>query len=196
VRFAAIVLLLALPSLADAAGDARAHLEAGRAHHKLGRFREALAEYERAYELEPVPDLLFNMGQCHRNLKNLERAIFFFERYLHEAPKSSDAPLVKKLVAELKAELPEQRAVEEVPVETATVAEAPPPPPMPTLALPPPEPEPVPEPEPESESDGVATKWWFWTLLVVGAAAVGGGVYAVTRASAPPDGSIGQIDLR
>ena len=164
--------------------EARTHFEAGREHHKLGRFDRAIEEYETAYRLIPLPDILFNIGQCHRNLKNQERAIFFFERFLQEAPKAPDAELVRKLIAELEQEL----ALQKVKTETATIAVASPPPPPPPDLIP---------PSIEEEKDGIHEKWWFWTILVVGvAAAAGGGAYALTRNGDTPEGTIGTIDLR
>jgi tetratricopeptide (TPR) repeat protein len=68
----------------NARAQARAQVKKAQLDYKLARFEQALAEYSRAYELYPTPALLFNLGQCHRNLKNHERAIFFFEGYLRE----------------------------------------------------------------------------------------------------------------
>ena len=48
----------------------------------LGRFEEALERYEQAYRMVAAPGLLFNIGQCHRNLGNYKKAIFNFRLYL------------------------------------------------------------------------------------------------------------------
>ena len=74
----------------------------GQLDYKLARFEDALQDYSRAYELYPAPALLFNLGQCHRNLKNYERAIFFFEGYLREQPKidPDQRALTEDLIAE------------------------------------------------------------------------------------------------
>jgi iron complex outermembrane receptor protein len=187
---AAFLLLLSLSAQPDAdrRDRAREHFEAGREHHKLGRFDDAIAEYEVAYELVPLPDILFNIGQCYRNLSNHERAIFFFERFLHESPDATDAPAVRKLIRELEHELALTKVEK---AETATVALAPPPPPPPPEALAPP---PV---EAEVEAEGVHRQWWFWTIIVVGvaAAAAAGSAYAL-RPGDPPAGTLGTIDLR
>ena len=71
----------------NARAQAKAQVKKGQLDYKLARFEEALEDYTHAYELYPAPALLFNLGQCHRNLKNYERAIFFFEGYLREQPK-------------------------------------------------------------------------------------------------------------
>ncbi|HEY8927038.1 MAG TPA: tetratricopeptide repeat protein, partial [Polyangia bacterium] len=77
------------PTVAFAAEDprveAKREVERAEVQYKLGRFDEALEGYSRAYELVNAPGLLFNIGQCHKNLKSYERAIFFFQEYLREA---------------------------------------------------------------------------------------------------------------
>ena len=97
---------------ADNKDDARAHVAVGDTHYKLGEFAEALAEYTRAYELYPAPPLLFNLGQCHRNLKQWDKAVFFFEGYLRERPTAKNRALVEDLLAEAHRELDKQRAAE------------------------------------------------------------------------------------
>jgi tetratricopeptide (TPR) repeat protein len=79
---------------------AKDYFEAARAHYNLGRFEEALAEFTQAYEALPNPELLFNIGQCHRKLDQCERAIFFFNGYLREMPKAKDRADVAALIKE------------------------------------------------------------------------------------------------
>lgn len=114
-RFAiAIAVVAALGGRAAADVDkaqVRALVAAGDTDYKLGKFTEALDEYARAYALYPAPALLFNLGQCHRNLKNWERAVFFYEGYLRESP--ADAPnraVVEDLLTEARGELAKQQA--------------------------------------------------------------------------------------
>lgn len=168
--------------------EARAHFEAGREHHQLGRFERAIEEYEAAYRLVPLPDLLFNIGQCHRNLKNPERAIFFFERFLQERPEAKDAELVRKLIAELEGELARRKAEE---TSTPTIASMPPSQPEVREVVP----SVVPSEPPPTDEDGIHTQWWFWTLIVVGVAAAAGGAIALSQ-NGTPEGTIGTIDLR
>src|SRR5688572_28151474 len=57
--------------VADAAVKerARAHFKAGSALLAVGDYDKAIASYLEAYELLPLPDFLFNLGQAYR-LKN------------------------------------------------------------------------------------------------------------------------------
>src|SRR5437016_6063550 len=57
----------------DERAQAKAAVERAQIDYKVGRFAEALDGYRRAYELFQAPSLLFDMGQCHRNLGNPEK---------------------------------------------------------------------------------------------------------------------------
>jgi tetratricopeptide (TPR) repeat protein len=89
----------------DRVAQAKQQVEAADIDYRLGRFGEALDEYTRAYELYPVPPLLFNIGQCHRNLADHAKAIFFFEGYLRDEPTASNRALVEDLIRESRAAL-------------------------------------------------------------------------------------------
>jgi tetratricopeptide (TPR) repeat protein len=82
--------------------------------YKVGHFEQALDLYGKAYESYPTPALLFNIGQCHKMLKNYERAIYFFHGYLRDAPEAPNRAFVEKLMAEAQADLDAQRAAEAV----------------------------------------------------------------------------------
>ena len=66
----------------DATERARLLFRAAETDFTLGRFQAALDNYSKAYEAKPLPGFLFNIGQCHMELENYERAIFFYEQYL------------------------------------------------------------------------------------------------------------------
>lgn len=64
--------------------EADRHFKAGVALFKEGKFKEALAEFERAYEIAPHPLVLYNIAGCHRELSSYGEAIKFYERFLKE----------------------------------------------------------------------------------------------------------------
>lgn len=78
--------------------------------YKVGHFDQALDLYGKAYESYPTPALLFDIGQCHKMLKNYERAIYFFHGYLRDAPDAPNRAFVEKLMAESQTQLDAQRA--------------------------------------------------------------------------------------
>jgi hypothetical protein len=99
------------PAAEDSAKErARGPFEKAQIQYKVGHFQEALEGYSRAYELFPAPAFLFNIGQCHKNLKNYERAVFFFEGYLREEKNPDKRALAEELLAESKAAMDKQAA--------------------------------------------------------------------------------------
>ncbi len=190
--------------------EARAHFNQAQTHYNLGRFERALEEYARAYELYPAPALLFNMGQCHRQLGNHERAVFFFRGYLRETEDEAGRAEVEELVVEseaaLEAERQAERAREEARLEAERRREAAEP------SAPEPEPSSTPplelgvsgltsEPS-DADDTPLEAEWWFWTLLggavlfVAGGIGIGFLVAADGAGSLLPSGTLGTGDWR
>jgi tetratricopeptide (TPR) repeat protein len=207
----AIALAWAHAGAADPKADARPHVEAADVAYKVGKFAEALAEYTKAYELFRAPALLFNIAQCHRNLADYERAVFFYEGFLRDAPQdAANRVVVEDLLRETRVQLEQQqretetqrRAVEaareKAAVEAARVraqadarreadedrrvAEARR---QAELAA-------HPHPQPYYR------RWWFWTAVGSAALAGGGAAYYFSGGThlVPPTGSLGGLDRR
>jgi len=64
--------------------DADKHFKAGVALYKEAKFTEALAEFERAYEIAPHPLVLNNIAACHRELSQYGEAVKYYRRFLDE----------------------------------------------------------------------------------------------------------------
>lgn len=177
---------LASPAAAEERNEdlAKAHFEIAVHHHKAGRFELAIAAYQKAYDAAPLPDFLFNIGQCYRVLEQHDRAIFFFERYRDDAPTEADRRRVEPLLAKLRAERDAKRRAA---AAVARPAPAPPPPPPPVAAAPP-----TRAPE---EGTSVVKTWWFWTILGVAAAGAVAGAVIATRGDGA-EGSLGTFDYR
>jgi tetratricopeptide (TPR) repeat protein len=195
---------------ANARAQARAQVKKAQLDYKLARFEEALQGYSHAYELYPTPALLFNLGQCHRNLKNYERAIFFFEGYLREQPKiePDQRALTEDLIAESKAALDREKA------DAAAVAARFAAPPMTALPARRPQPRLALQTQeagtanseamvaiarhPAPHDPPVTHRWWFWTAIVGTALAAGAAAYYATGEPrlVAPSGSVGTLDWR
>lgn len=78
--------------------------------YKLGHFQEALEDFSMAYGEFSAPLLLFNIGQCYREIGNYERAVFFLQGYLREIPRARNRALVEDLIAECETKLAAQQA--------------------------------------------------------------------------------------
>jgi hypothetical protein len=64
--------------------EADHHFKSGVALFKEGKYSEALAEFERAYEIAPHPLVLYNIAGCHRQLSHYAEAVTFYHRFLTE----------------------------------------------------------------------------------------------------------------
>lgn len=194
---------LAAPPSAEA--EARAEVAEGKKAFDLGDFAHAIEHYERAYKLKPAPALLFNLGQGHRRAGNLERASFYFRRYLEANPPAAQAKATEEVLAQVQAQLDaaqkaevarreaaalrlaeEERRMQEEALHAqqlsleqarAEAAHAESEATARRLALEASLKPKAPPPVPVYE------RWWFWTAI--GAAVVGGAVTAAAVATAP-----------
>jgi len=69
--------------------------------YNLGEFKAALAAFTDAYNAHPDPSLLFNLGQCHRQLGERQKAVTLYRSYLRETGEPPNATEVRRLVAVL-----------------------------------------------------------------------------------------------
>ncbi len=191
--------------------EARRLFEHAELEFNVGKFPEALADYQSAYEAKPLPGFLFNIAQCYRNVGNFERARFFFRRYLALEPHAPNRHRVDELIAEMSRQLEAKQAeaAAAAPATSPPVADAPPlvttPPPAPVLVEPvlpvvPAAPSAVlmtsPAPATPPAHRPIWKRWWFWTGV---AAVVAGGVvatYVLTRTTTQTPGSLDPIDGR
>jgi tetratricopeptide (TPR) repeat protein len=119
-RFVALLaplLMVAAPASAgnpspQALQEARKLTGAATVEYNVGRFEQALDLYTKAYEHYPKAALLFDLGQCHRQLGHYERALFFFHGYLREQPNAPNRALAEKLMEDSQRQLDAQRATE------------------------------------------------------------------------------------
>jgi tetratricopeptide (TPR) repeat protein len=95
------VLLLQLALTPPEAQHAERLVHASIRDFDLGNFEQALGEAEQAYGLDPLPQILFNIAQCHRALKHWEKAAFFYQRYLSKLPNAPNRPTVEDLLTEV-----------------------------------------------------------------------------------------------
>jgi tetratricopeptide (TPR) repeat protein len=92
VRLSALCLVIALASsVARAApahdpSSASSHLERGIKLVAAGDLDGAIVELEKAYELDPRPDVCYALGQALRKNKRCDRAIVYFRRAVEQSP--------------------------------------------------------------------------------------------------------------
>ncbi len=190
--------MLAVPSVhaQNAAARSRAIYEQAQQTYDRGEIEKALALFLKAYEVTPLPGFLFNIAQCHRQLRNYERSSFYFKRYLALARNTANATVVRDLIVEVdgkQAEAEEARrseaaAVRAQEVELARIAATK------SEALQQQETRQLEltrslqEPPSTAQSSGsVLTQWWLWAGVgVIVAGATASAVYVGTAPSARP----------
>ncbi len=146
--------------------QAKRAFDRGQKQFSLGRFEEALASYEAAYEAFPLPGILFNIGQSHRNLGNLDEAIFSFKKYLHLVPDADNREAVESLVRDLDRERRRLAGDSLLPPDAPRVAAAP-----------------------------FYRRWWFWTGVAVVAGSTAAIVLTADPGDSLPESDLGNISF-
>jgi tetratricopeptide (TPR) repeat protein len=103
---------------------AKAHFQQGRAYYEAGAWDDAIREYQKAFDLVPLPDLLFNIGQACRMKGDKPKAIEAYQRYLDRVP---DGPLAEEArthiaALKLKIQVEEAEAARKQALEEAAAA--------------------------------------------------------------------------
>ncbi len=164
---------------------AGAHYKEGKKLFDLGKFAEAIAEWEKGYAAKEDKAFLINLGHAHREMGNFDKAIFYYKRYLvgidDNAPQRA-AVLEYISVLEAKRVEAARKAEEDA---KAKEAKNNPPPDLSIKKEPKDSNVPPPPPPPPVEEGGLMSKWWFWAGVV---AVVGGGVAIGVVASGGGDG--------
>jgi hypothetical protein len=100
--------------------------------YDVGKYNEAIEEYQKAYEIGGDPPMLYNIAQAYRLNDQPTEALRFYRRYLQRAPNARNREDVERKIAELEKSVEDRRK--------ATAAVTPPPapvtPPAPVAAAP------------------------------------------------------------
>lgn len=160
----------------DASGRERAHIfyERSKELYREGKYTESAALLRQAYELEPEPVLLFNLGRTLEAAEDYRGALEAYAKYLSKTGHPPDEPEIRARMAELKKKLREQK---EKPEPVVTPVQKPEEQTKPT------EPQ---ETQPEAQSVSAAPieenetssakTPWPWIVAGAGAAIVVGGI--------------------
>lgn len=108
--------LLSASAFADARSEARAHFKKGMEAFSAGKYEEGIAELEKAYQILPHPNVLYNIGRAYVELGDLERSIDYYKKYLETNPADKDETqaIVRSLEARLRKQ---QQGREPAPVD-------------------------------------------------------------------------------
>ncbi|WP_437630818.1 TonB-dependent receptor domain-containing protein [Sorangium sp. So ce854] len=95
-------------ALADARTEARLHFRAGMELIAQKQFEEGIRQLQKANEILPHPNVVFNIARAHAEAGNIEQAIAAYREYLASDP--PDREQVTRIVAQLEQRLAAQRA--------------------------------------------------------------------------------------
>jgi tetratricopeptide (TPR) repeat protein len=122
------------------------HYEKATKYYNLGKYAEAVAEYQAAYLISADPVMLYNIAQCHRLNSQPEDAARFYKNYLRNAPSAPNRAEVEKKIEEME-RLAEEKRRQSAASPGGPGEPAPPPPPGPGEVGAGPAPPPVTPPE-------------------------------------------------
>lgn len=166
----AVALAAAAPAGAAAPADVRTmnaeadqHATVGQRHLDGARYQDAIVEFRRAYELRADPRFLYDIGEAYRRLGVIDRALFFYDRYLATAGEAPDRDEVERKIAELERARSRSAAAAAGAPALANLSHD-----VRITA--------VDGPPPEPRAAAPWRRWWFWTA--VGAAVIAGAVTA------------------
>ena len=115
---------------ADNKAAAKEHWSRGTSFYDLGRYDQAITEFEAAYQLKNDPAFLFNLAQAYRMAGKHERAVHFYKTYLRYVPKAPNRADIEEKI-KTGEQLAAQQAAGTLPPPTTTT-------PPPVTTTPPP----------------------------------------------------------
>lgn len=80
---------------------ARDHWERGTKFYDLGKYDDAIREFEAAYEAKSDPAFLYNLAQSHRLAGHTNDALRFYRTYLRYVPRAANRADIEQRIAEL-----------------------------------------------------------------------------------------------
>jgi tetratricopeptide (TPR) repeat protein len=129
-RWPAVVAAVAIAGPAGAQGsdrkvDAAAAYAEGQRRYGAEDYRGAAAQFVSAYELEPDPAYLFNIGQAYRLGGRCGDAARYYRKFLVEVPRAPNAGAVAVYLRDLEPCVAKEAAAEAAPPRAAEVPRAP-----------------------------------------------------------------------
>ena len=95
----------------DEAQAAREHYKRGTTLYDLGKYDEAIIEFQQAYEIKDDPVLLYNIAQSYRLANKYQDALRFYRTYLRKSPKAPNRDEVETKIADMENLIAQQAKV-------------------------------------------------------------------------------------
>lgn len=150
------------------------HYQQATRAYDLGKYQEAVDEYQKVYEIDGDPVMLYNIAQAYRLNDQPQESIHFYRRYLQRSPEARNKEDVERKITAMEKLIEERRKAAalvappppKTDVKPVAVPEPVTPPPVapPVVVAPPP----LPPPPPPSTTRRVLG----WSMVGVGVASV------------------------
>ena len=150
------------------------HYQQATRAYDLGKYQEAVDEYQKVYEIDGDPVMLYNIAQAYRLNDQPQESIHFYRRYLQRSPEARNKEDVERKITAMEKLIEERRkaaaAVAPPPPKTEVKPVAVPEPATPAPVAPPVvvAPPPPPPPPPPSTTRRIVG----WSMVGVGAASI------------------------
>ena len=150
------------------------HYQQATRAYDLGKYQEAVDEYQKVYEIDGDPVMLYNIAQAYRLNDQPQESIHFYRRYLQRSPEARNKEDVERKITAM------EKLIEERRKAAALVAPPPPKPEAKPAAVPEPVlPTPVvtpvvvaPPPSPPPSQRSTTRLVVGWSMVGVGAASI------------------------
>jgi tetratricopeptide (TPR) repeat protein len=90
---------------ADRKAAAKEHYQRGTSYYDLGRYQDAIKEFEAAYHLKNDPAFLYNLAQSYRLAGDAENALRLYRTYLRYVPKPANRAEIDDRIKQLEQQL-------------------------------------------------------------------------------------------
>jgi tetratricopeptide (TPR) repeat protein len=92
----------------DVTEQAKKHFNAGESFYRQSLYKEAIVEFQKAYQLVPHGVLLFNIAQCYEKDGDVPAALRAYKEYLRAVPNADDKDYVQTSIINLEKRLKEK----------------------------------------------------------------------------------------
>ena len=103
-----LTLLISSPAAAADSKEAQAHFANAARAYQEGRYEDAVDLFLKAYQIDPQPELLYNVAQAYERLGDVRNALRSYRDYLRQHPSDQDRKFVETRVQNLERRLREQ----------------------------------------------------------------------------------------
>lgn len=86
-------------------GGAKEHFINGQEYYEQGRYKDSIEEFQKAYDLDARPLLLYNMAQAFEKLGDLTKSVEYLKRFLKADTEKTDTKTVQNKIANLEARI-------------------------------------------------------------------------------------------